>query len=212
MSDIDNVSTYKYTHSGHCDHHAYLLPSLLDTLHGLDGKVGGRRLLDFGCGNGTIANIIASHGFDVVGIDASTEGIAIARKDYPDLALHRASVYDDLVGAYGQFDIVVSVEVVEHLYDPRKFAANLYSLLKPGGYAIVTTPYHGYWKNLAVALAGKFDHHVSALWDHGHIKFWSIRTLTALLSETGLGDIRFLRVGRIPLLAKAMVAVARKPA
>lgn len=54
------------------------------------------------------------------------------------------------------------------------------------------------------------DAHFHALWDHGHIKFWSIPTLTTLLTEVGFGDIRFGRVGSIPPLAKSMIAVAKK--
>lgn len=46
---------------------------------------------------------------------------------------------------------------------------------------------------------------------HGHIKFWSFLTLGTLLREAGFTDIRFLRVGRIPPLAKSMIAVARRP-
>ncbi len=80
-----------------------------------------------------------------------------------------------------------------------------------GGTAILSTPYHGYWKNLALALSGKLDRHFTALWDHGHIKFWSMKTLTLLLEEAGFRDIRFARVGRVPALAKAMIAVARRP-
>ena len=80
-----------------------------------------------------------------------------------------------------------------------------------GGTAILSTPYHGYWKNLALALSGQMDRHFTALWDHGHIKFWSMRTLTILLEAAGFHDIRFERVGRIPPLAKAMIAVARRP-
>lgn len=55
------------------------------------------------------------------------------------------------------------------------------------------------------------DAHFTALWDHGHIKFWSMKTLTLLLEEAGFRDIRFERLGRIPALAKSMVAVVRKP-
>ena len=62
-----------------------------------------------------------------------------------------------------------------------------------------------------MALSGKMDAHFTALWDHGHIKFWSIKTLSALLREAGFVDIRFERVGRMPALAKSMIAVARKP-
>lgn len=55
------------------------------------------------------------------------------------------------------------------------------------------------------------DAHFTALWDHGHIKYWSMRSLGELLREAGFVDIRFERVGRVPALAKAMVAVALKP-
>lgn len=55
------------------------------------------------------------------------------------------------------------------------------------------------------------DAHFTALWDHGHIKFWSMKTLSFLLEEAGFRDIRFERVGRVPALAKAMIAVARRP-
>lgn len=61
-----------------------------------------------------------------------------------------------------------------------------------------------------MALSGKMDAHFTALWDHGHIKFWSIKSLSILLAEAGFHDIRFKRVGRIPALAKAMIAMARR--
>lgn len=81
----------------------------------------------------------------------------------------------------------------------------------PGGVAILSTPYHGYWKNLGLALTGRMDRHFTALWDHGHIKFWSVDTLGELLREAGFVDVRFERVERIPALAKSMIAIARKP-
>jgi 2-polyprenyl-6-hydroxyphenyl methylase/3-demethylubiquinone-9 3-methyltransferase len=170
-----------------------------------------KRAMDLGCGNGATAGMLSDLGFDVTGIDASESGIAHAEANYPSCHFEVASVYDNLRGRYGEFPLVVSLEVVEHLYDPRKFARVLYSLLAPSGTAIVSTPYHGYLKNVALAVTGKLDGHFSALWDGGHIKFFSIATLRQLLSEAGLQDIRFARVGRIPPLAKSMVAVARKP-
>jgi 2-polyprenyl-6-hydroxyphenyl methylase/3-demethylubiquinone-9 3-methyltransferase len=60
-----------------------------------------------------------------------------------------------------------------------------------------------------MALAGKMDSHFTALWDYGHIKFWSMKTLRQLLEDAGFVDIRFVRVGRIPVLAKSMIAIAR---
>ncbi|HLS54427.1 MAG TPA: class I SAM-dependent methyltransferase [Zeimonas sp.] len=172
---------------------------------------GGRRVFDLGCGNGSVANELAKLGWDVTGVDPSTEGIARAKEQYPHLNLHEGSAYEDLAALYGQFPVVTSLEVVEHVYDPRRYAATLFALVQPGGTAIVSTPYHGYWKNLALAITGRMDAHFTALWDHGHIKFWSIRTLSELLREAGFVDIRFERVGRVPALAKSMIAIARKP-
>ena len=161
--------------------------------------------------NGSVASALARLGWDVTGVDPSAEGIAQANANYPELRLEQGSAYDDLVARYGRFPVVTSLEVVEHVYFPRRYAATLFALLEPGGTAIVSTPYHGYWKNLALALSGKMDAHFTALWDYGHIKFWSIATLTRLLAEAGFVDIRFQRVGRIPALAKSMIAIARRP-
>jgi 2-polyprenyl-6-hydroxyphenyl methylase/3-demethylubiquinone-9 3-methyltransferase len=63
---------------------------------------------------------------------------------------------------------------------------------------------------VALALAGKMDFHYTALWDYGHIKFWSRPTLTALLAEAGFEVQRFVGVGRAPYLWKSMILVAKK--
>lgn len=167
--------------------------------------------MDLGCGNGATAGMLVEQGYAVTGVDPSTTGISVAEKAYPRAKFARRTAYDDLAGEFGEFDAVVSLEIVEHCYWPRKFAGNVVTLLRPGGLAVISTPFHGYWKNLALALAGKFDAHWSPLWDGGHIKFWSERTLRALLEEAGLVDIAFRRVGRIPALAKSMIAISRKP-
>lgn len=70
--------------------------------------------------------------------------------------------------------------------------------------------YHGHLKSLALAVTGAMDAHFTALWDHGHIKFWSIPTLTRLLEEAGLKVQAIKRVSRLPPLAKSMVLIARK--
>ncbi len=121
-----------------------------------------------------------------------------------------SSQVPDLAGRFGQFPLLVSLEVVEHLYDPKAFARAAYDLLEVGGTAIISTPYHGYLKNVALALSGKLDDHFTVLWDAGHIKFFSIATLGRLLTEAGFSDVRFIRAGRIPAFAKSMIAVACK--
>jgi 2-polyprenyl-6-hydroxyphenyl methylase/3-demethylubiquinone-9 3-methyltransferase len=104
----------------------------------------------------------------------------------------------------------LSLEVVEHLYSPRKWASTMFDLLEKNGTAIISTPYHGYLKNLTMAVTGKMDAHFTALWDHGHIKFWSQKTLKTLLLEAGFVNLSFHRVGRIAPLAKSMIVIAKK--
>jgi 2-polyprenyl-3-methyl-5-hydroxy-6-metoxy-1,4-benzoquinol methylase len=192
--------------------HSYLWPTVLREVRSALGKREAGRVLDLGCGNGAFCAELAAHGYDVVGIDPSTDGIAHARRQHPTLRVFEGSAYEPLAAAHGRFDVVVSLEVVEHLYSPRRFADCLHDLLTPGGIAIVSTPYHGYLKNLALALTGSLDRHFSPLWEHGHVKFWSIATLTTLLRDAGFQVLRFERVGRIAPFAKSMIAVARRTA
>ena len=63
--------------------------------------------------------------------------------------------------------------------------------------------------NLTIALANKMDYHLSALWEGGHIKFWSRRTLAILLREAGYHHLVFTGAGRIPYLWRHMVFSAR---
>jgi 2-polyprenyl-3-methyl-5-hydroxy-6-metoxy-1,4-benzoquinol methylase len=121
--------------------HAYLLPFVLIRL----GEISqGRsiRILDLGCGNGYVASRIAGQGHSVTGVDVSSDGIEIARVSFPGISYHLCSIYeDDLLDKIGgQFDCVVSLEVVEHLFYPKKLFEQCQRLLVTGGALIVSTP------------------------------------------------------------------------
>jgi TrmH family RNA methyltransferase len=154
-----------------------------------------------------------AQGWQVVGVDPSVSGIERARLSHPDVRFEALFAGADLLERLEvePFDLVVSTEVVEHLYAPREWATAAHGALRPGGTFLCSTPYHGYLKNLVLALTGKLDAHFTALWDGGHIKFWSRRTLTALLQEAGFQTLAFRGAGRFPWLWKSMLLVARKP-
>jgi 2-polyprenyl-3-methyl-5-hydroxy-6-metoxy-1,4-benzoquinol methylase len=202
--------TWQSTDASHTD--AYLFAPVLARLSSIAWRPGPRRVFDLGCGNGATAAALASFGYEVIGVDPSEQGVRLANAAHRELQIQVGSCYEDLAGRFGPFPAVISLEVVEHVFYPRQFAACIYDLLEPGGTAIISTPYHGYWKNLALALTGKLDSHFTALWECGHIKFWSIKTLTILLEEAGLKVREVIRVGRLPVLAKSMIAVAQRPA
>ena len=135
-----DISGYRYGGAQLGHHHAYLLPSVLRVLDSLGLPDGKRRLFELGCGNGSIANKLARHGWQITGVDPSAEGIAQANAAYPALRLEQGSAHDDLVGKYGHFPVVLSLEVVEHVYAPRQFASTIFGLLTPGSAAIISTP------------------------------------------------------------------------
>jgi len=203
----NNSNNYDYQNADLGWAHSYLLPVIDDILTDLKAT----KIFELGCGNGSVANWLHLKKIDIVGIDYSQTGIGQANKTFPDVRLEEGSAYENLRERFGQFPVVMSLEVVEHLYFPKVFAKNVFDLLEPDGIAVISTPFHGYWKNLALALTGKLDAHFTALWDGGHIKFWSENTLRKLLSEAGFIDIKFRRAGRFSVLAKSMIAIARKP-
>jgi 2-polyprenyl-3-methyl-5-hydroxy-6-metoxy-1,4-benzoquinol methylase len=211
MKNINSISNYYFGNSQLDKLHTLLLPIVLLVLEKLNLPADKKFIFDLGCGNGSVANFISTKGWIVTGIDPSIDGIKQANLAFPALNLQRGSAYENLSEKYGQFPALISLEVIEHLYDPRLYLKTIFDLLIPGGTVIISTPYHGYWKNLVMALFGKMDHHFHALWDGGHIKFWSKKTLKIILSETGFVDIKFKTVGRIPLIAKSMIAIAQKP-
>lgn len=172
------------------------------------------RILDVGCGNGYWAARLSGSQHRIVGIDASAERIENARREVANARFERLEIGPDLLAALDEepFDLVISTEVVEHLFQPRVWAAACFAALRPGGRLVCSTPYHGYLKNLVIAASGHWDRHHHSLRAVGHIKFFSRRTGTRLLADAGFEQIRFRGAGRVPYLWKSMVLAARRPA
>jgi 2-polyprenyl-3-methyl-5-hydroxy-6-metoxy-1,4-benzoquinol methylase len=189
---------------------AYLLPTIIDILAGL--KVG--RIVDLGSGNGALCGTLKAAGYDVVGVEYDAPGVEIAAETYPNIPFYNLDVTEapaSFMDREAPFDVVISTEVIEHLFAPQGLVAFARDVMKPGGHLIISTPYHGYLKNLALSLANKWDTHHTPLWSGGHIKFWSRKTLSTLLQAEGFNVMEFHGTGRLPFLWKSMILVASKP-
>jgi 2-polyprenyl-3-methyl-5-hydroxy-6-metoxy-1,4-benzoquinol methylase len=186
------------------------IADLLSTLIEMCGDV--HRICDLGCGNGYLAGRLARLEYEVVGVDASRSGIEVGRQHHPQVDFVCDNIGVTLAHKLnsGEFDLVVSSDVIEHLYRPSDLLEAAATLLRPKGHLLVCTPYHGYLKNLALSITGRMESHFTALWDGGHIKFFSVETLSELLVRHGFTDLRFSYYGRLPYLWKNMICHARK--
>lgn len=189
-------------------YHKYLIPAIESLLP--DPATGA--MLDVGCGNGYFANYLMDKGYDVYGIDVAVDGVRLANKKRPGrfflCDVETTRLPEHLLDV--PICTVISMEVIEHLYSPRAFVEFAADVLRGngGGQLILSTPYHGYLKNFAISVVGKWDYHWGPLWEGGHIKFWSEPTLRKLLTEAGFRNIEFKGAGRLPFLWRHIVCKA----
>jgi 2-polyprenyl-6-hydroxyphenyl methylase/3-demethylubiquinone-9 3-methyltransferase len=102
----------------------------------------GLRLLDIGCGGGLLSEPMARLGAEVVGADAAARNIPVARLHAERSGLtidYRHTSAEALAAAGERFDVVLNMEVVEHVSDPQVFLTACQELLKPGGLMICST-------------------------------------------------------------------------
>ncbi|MEO6850703.1 MAG: methyltransferase domain-containing protein, partial [Mucilaginibacter sp.] len=147
----------EYTSSGPRHSFFYLLAPLLTMIN----KADNRCILDLGCGNGYLVSTLVKEGYNAYGTDASESGIALAKQEYPD----RFFLQDLSTGLLPSqlmalaFDTIISTEVIEHLYDAPGFVDFCKQALMKNGTLIISTPYHGYLKNLVLSIFNKWDKH-----------------------------------------------------
>jgi 2-polyprenyl-6-hydroxyphenyl methylase/3-demethylubiquinone-9 3-methyltransferase len=102
----------------------------------------GLRLLDIGCGGGLLCEPMTRLGFQVLGADASEKNINTARVHAGEQSLvidYRATTAEALAAAGERFDVILNMEVIEHVADLNLFVESCASMLKPGGMMFVAT-------------------------------------------------------------------------
>ncbi|GAA0536383.1 2-polyprenyl-6-hydroxyphenyl methylase/3-demethylubiquinone-9 3-methyltransferase [Rhizomicrobium palustre] len=170
------------------------LSFIRDTAAAHFGKSGlvpfeGLRLLDIGCGGGLLSEPMTRLGFAVTAVDASVKNIKTAMTHATAQGLsidYRHGSAESLVESGEQFDVVLNMEVVEHVADLSLYLAACAKLVKPGGIMFVAT-LNKTLKSLALAKIGA---EYILRWlppgTHDWSRFIEPKTLKALLTENGL--------------------------
>ncbi len=180
---------------------------------GLDPKaqrpLEGVRILDIGCGGGLISEPLALQGARVTAIDPSEKNIGTAAVHAQEQGVeidYRVATAEELAAAGESFDVVLNMEVLEHVSDPRAFTATCASLVRPGGLMFCAT-INRTWKAFALAIVGaeyilgwmpKGTHH----WE----KFITPEELENWLEENGLSVLERTGVAYNPFTGRWLKA------
>jgi len=148
----------------------------------------GLRILDIGCGGGLVSEPLRRLGADVTGVDASSENIGIARNHAQSVGLdidYRAASASELIGVEEPYDVVVALEVVEHVADLEAFLKDCRALTKDtGGFGFSTLN-----KTLASLLLAKigaeYIANIVPKGTHDWRKFLRPKKLKSMLSDAG---------------------------
>ncbi len=146
----------------------------------------GKRAVDIGCGAGLLCEPLARMGASVTGVDAAAENIGVARAHAAQSGLsidYRAGSIEALAGE--RFDLVTSMEVIEHVTDPAAFIAGLAGALADGGLMILSTPNRTALSRLAMITVGEGSGMIPR-GTHDWSKFLTPDELTALLKGAGM--------------------------
>jgi 2-polyprenyl-6-hydroxyphenyl methylase/3-demethylubiquinone-9 3-methyltransferase len=157
-----------------------------------DRPFAGLRLLDIGCGGGLLCEPMARLGAEVVGADAAARNIPVARVHGEQSGLdidYRHTTAEDMAAAGERFDVVLNMEVVEHVSDPLAYLTACRELLKPGGLMVCSTLNRNP-KSYVMAIIGA-EHVMRWLpkGTHDWRKFITPDELFALLTEAGLDPV-----------------------
>ena len=167
----------------------------------------GDRVLDLGCGDGAFTAVLVQAGAAVTGVDVAAEAVRRARERAPQAQIEQVAEGAALPLAEDAFDVVWAGEVLEHVADVVGLLADVRRVLRWGGTLLVTTPN---LPRLAVALealrGGPLEQRLDPRADH--LRFFTARTLAALLRDTGFAEARVSAHGGPPGARHALCAVA----
>jgi ubiquinone/menaquinone biosynthesis C-methylase UbiE len=168
----------------------------------LANLVAADRVLDLGCGNGDLTADLAGVVAQITGADVARAALERARRRHPSLDLRLVPIDGALPFEDGEFDVVWSSEVIEHVADTARWLSEVRRVLASRGRLLLTTPSHGRLR----LLIGGLERYSEPLGDHLHL--YTGRSLRDLLNDFGFGEVSIRAAAGPPLLRRLLLARA----
>lgn len=142
----------------------------------------GRRILDVGCGNGYLAELLAGRGYDVTGIERP-EGVS---RQFPDSVRFLPADLERGLPNLDRYDVIICADILEHLRDPEGLLRRLKAHLAPNGYFLCSLPNSGNIHFRLTVLSGRFPKEDKGLFDRTHVQFLTWDGWCDLFAASGL--------------------------
>lgn len=169
------------------------------------------KLLDFGCGWGYISQKAAEQGWDVTGIDISKNEIAISQlaQEIFSTAHNKVNFTNKDITSFeeGEFDTVVSIQVIEHVHNPGTYLSKINRVLRPGGRLIISIPNVITFNSFTGHLYRSFENGLRKISDtilekydktNHHIQAWDAMHFTRLVSSVGFKFDSYTPIQGVP--------------
>lgn len=160
----------------------------------------GSRVLDFGAGEGALSERLFDMGYKVTAADKDAENFKSKNCDFFPVNFDRPDEVDFFVKKHeNQFDVVLGVEVIEHVQDQWKYIRQLMAMVKPGGIFLITTPNTASWLSRVIFLfTGRFHQFADADLSYGHINPISPWEIGLMMKDAGAKNIEISSAGTLP--------------
>jgi SAM-dependent methyltransferase len=167
------------------------------------------KILDYGCGKGKILSEIykINPKSKLYGADISKIALEFASKNVPEAKIVFVDNDQKVPLHTHSLDFVISLDVIEHIYDTEKVFLEFNRLLKQNGTLLLSVPYYGLVKNIVIALIG-FETVYNPITPH--IRFYTKNTLINLVKRFGFEPLQFGRYGRFYPVNNGMYLLAKK--
>jgi 2-polyprenyl-3-methyl-5-hydroxy-6-metoxy-1,4-benzoquinol methylase len=153
------------------------------------GEGRGRRILDVGAADGIVSRRLTERGWRVTGVEGDA-ALAQAGARWCERML-TANLNREIPEVVGPFDAILYGDVLEHLVDPLRVLVELDRALVPDGFVVISVPNIAHLYIRLLLLVGRFDYIDRGILDDSHLRFFTQRSLRALLADAGLTVERF---------------------
>jgi SAM-dependent methyltransferase len=154
-------------------------------------------ILDWGCGEGAFTKRLLDNGYSVTSVDVSKDNFFVENSNFIQLNFNNNHELSAFVQSNNEkFDVVVGMEVIEHIENPWEYIRQLKSMLKPGGLIIITTPNITSWHSrLRFLIYGNYDD-FTPLSQFEHINPITPWEMNLIFTRIGLNQIKFDYAGK----------------